>query len=45
LVASGEAERLGIICKCTGVDVELVEVTLEVGGLATPHEVACHAHP
>ena len=36
LVASGEAERLGIADRCRGVDVELEP---EVG----PHRVACHA--
>jgi peptide/nickel transport system ATP-binding protein len=36
LVASGEAERLGILGKCTGVDVELVE-------RGAGHSAACHA--
>jgi oligopeptide/dipeptide ABC transporter ATP-binding protein len=38
LVASGEADRLGIADRCRGVDVELEP---EVG----PHRVACHAVP
>lgn len=38
LVASGEAERLGILDRCRGVDVELEP---EVGA----HRVACHATP
>ena len=38
VVASGEAERLGILGRCTGVDVELVE-------RANSHSSACHALP
>ncbi len=36
LVASGEAERLGIVDRCRGVDLELEPET-------GPHRVACHA--
>jgi peptide/nickel transport system ATP-binding protein len=36
IVASGEAERLGILDRCLGEDVELVEV-------AAAHRSACHA--
>ena len=36
VVASGEAERLGIVDKCRGVDLELEPET-------GPHRVACHA--
>jgi peptide/nickel transport system ATP-binding protein len=36
LVASGEAERLGILTRCTGVDVELVD-------RGDGHLAACHA--
>jgi peptide/nickel transport system ATP-binding protein len=36
LVASGEAERLGILSRCTGVDVALVDV-------GDGHRAACHA--
>ncbi len=38
VVASGEAERLGIVGKCTGVDVELV-------ARGANHAAACHALP
>jgi oligopeptide/dipeptide ABC transporter ATP-binding protein len=38
VVASGEAERLGILGRCTGVDVELVE-------RGDAHWSACHALP
>ena len=38
LVASGEAERLGILGKCTGVDVELAQ-------RGDAHWSACHALP
>jgi oligopeptide/dipeptide ABC transporter ATP-binding protein len=38
VVASGEAERLGILGKCTGVDVELVQ-------RGDAHWSACHALP
>ncbi len=38
LVASGEAERLGILGRCTGVDVELVQ-------RGDAHWSACHALP
>jgi oligopeptide/dipeptide ABC transporter ATP-binding protein len=38
LVASGEAERLGILGRCTGVDVELLE-------RGAAHWAACHALP
>ncbi len=39
LVANGEAERLGIVDRCRGVDLELEPQT-------APHRVACHAvHP
>ncbi len=38
LVASGEAERLGVLGKCTGVDVELVQ-------RGAGHWSACHAVP
>lgn len=40
LVASGEAERLGILGRCTGEDPRLLPVVEE--GL-TPHAAACHA--
>jgi peptide/nickel transport system ATP-binding protein len=36
LVASGEAERLGIVDRCRGVDLELEPES-------APHRVACHA--
>lgn len=38
LVASGEAERLGVLSRCTGVDVALVE-------RGAAHWSACHALP
>jgi peptide/nickel transport system ATP-binding protein len=38
VVASGEAERLGILGRCTGVDVELVQ-------RGETHWSACHALP
>ena len=40
LVASGEAERLGILGRCTGDDVPLVPVAGAVGHLAACHAVA-----
>ena len=36
IVASGEAERLGILDRCTGADLELVE-------RGASHWAACHA--
>ncbi len=38
VVASGEAERLGVLSRCTGVDVDLVE-------RGAAHWSACHALP
>lgn len=47
VVASGEADRLGIIDRCRGVDVSLTAVASGAGVVTSgpPHLAACHAPP